>query len=70
MDKKDREDPETNKGTKWTRGRLCFLTTDRQNLVMVGDSAVKESHWLWMWGDFRVEFENQFYLRYHRKMKE
>jgi hypothetical protein len=26
--------------------------------------------WLWTRSDFRVEFENQFYFRYHRKMKE
>jgi hypothetical protein len=24
----------------------------------------------WTWGDFRIEFENQFYSRYHQKMKE
>ena len=44
MDQEDKEDPDTDKDTKWTEGRLYHLTTNRQSLVMVGDNVIKESH--------------------------
>jgi hypothetical protein len=36
----------------------------------MGDSSVEEGYRNPTWDDFKIEFENQYYSKYHRKMKE
>ena len=36
---------------------------------MVGNSSAEVATETLTWSDFKIEFENQFYSRYHRKVK-